>query len=143
VIWNNLTKKTIFHGASLAVVLLISTTLVSACHLVICNNGIETNGCAVESNIIIAQRYFNFSLAICIVVLILYFIRKRKGILTVIFCFISVTLPMFLRFLNGGEECAFVATQVAKWLFYFSMIAFSFQLISWIIQLRKSKIKLQ
>jgi hypothetical protein len=136
---NNLAKKAIFHGTSLAVIFFISSKLVLACQSIVCNNGIKSDICSIGTNIIVAKRYFYFSLVIFIAVSILYFIRGRKGIETVIFCFISVFSPILLRFLSGSGGCDFFATQVAKWLFYFSMISFTFQIISWINQRKTSR----
>lgn len=124
------------------VILLISTKLVLACQSVICSNGVESNICAIGYNEIAAQRYFNLSLSVFIIVSILYFILKRKGIFTVIFCFLAVSVPNILRYFSGGGSCNFFATSVAIWLFYSSLLIFIFQIILWTIQIKKLKIKL-
>jgi hypothetical protein len=142
VILNNFTKKAIFNGVSLAVILFLSTKLVSACTSVVCSNGTESNICAIEDNLITAQKYFQFTLGIFIFSSLIYFLRRGKGIIALAVGLISITLPSFLHYLNGGEECDFLTTKIIKWLFYFSMIAFLFQIISWISQ-RKAAIKLQ
>jgi len=123
-----------FNGASLAAIILLSTKLVSACASVTCSNGTESNICVIGENLIIAQKYFNYSLAIFITSSLIYFLRNGKGLIAPAIGLLSITLPTFLHYLNGGGECDFFTTKVIKWLFYFSMIAFIFQIVSWISQ---------
>ncbi len=127
---------------SLAFILLISTKLVSACASVICSNGFQTNVCGIEKNEIAAQWYFNSSLIVFIVVTLLYFIRNRKGLSVIVFCFIALVLPMILRFFSGNGGCNFLATEVAKQLFYVSLFPLVFQLVLSLIQISKYKFNL-
>lgn len=140
---NNLIEKAICYGASLVVILLISTKLVSACQSIVCNNGIESNTCSIDNNAVLAQRYFVLSFLVLAAVSTLYFTQKKKGIYTVIFCFSSVFIPIVLRFSSGNESCDFFATSVAMWLFYGSLSLFIFQVISRIIQTKKFGVKLR
>lgn len=141
-ILNLLTKKAIFPGTGLAVILVMSAKLVSACVLVECSNGTEANLCTIAENSIIAQKYFNYSVAIFITSLLICFLRKGKGVVAPAVCLIAITLPAFVHYLNGGEECDFFTTKIIRGLFYFSVAAFTFQIISWISQ-KKTSVKLK
>lgn len=137
-----LIRKVFFNGTSLAVILLTSAKLVLACQSVICNNGLESDTCAIGKNQIAFGWYFNLSLAVFIVVTTFYFVRGRKGLLTVIFCIVAISLPIIFRLLSGNENCDFSATEIARWTFYTSILPLVFQLTSWITELRNSEIKL-
>ncbi len=95
--------------------------------------------CAVEKNLKISQWYFDLSLAVFISVTVIYFLSNRKGIITVIFCFAVLIVPTILHSINGAGNCDFISTNVAKWLFYFSLCPLAFQIVSWIIRINKSK----
>lgn len=137
-----LAKKAFLYGTGLAVILLISSKLVLACQSVVCNNGTKSDICSIEANEITTQWYFNFALAVFIAVSIIYFARKRKGLFAVISCSLTAFLPPFFRYLRGDESCDFLATKIAKWLFYVSLLFLIYQITSWILQLKKFNIKL-
>lgn len=140
---NKLTKKTFFCGASLVIILLISTKLVLACQTIICDSGLESNICSIENNKIAAQWYFNFTLLIFIAICVLYVTRKRKGLFAVIFCFAALFLPPLSRYLHGDGNCDFFSTSFAKWLFYSSMLFFTLQITSWITYIKQPKLKIR
>lgn len=140
---NKLIKKAVFQSTSLAVILLISTKLVLACASVVCDNGVETNICSIDANKHLAQTFFVLSLILFLVNLILYFVMKRKSVFIIILSFSSAFLPIILRWLRGFGSCDFFSTTIAKWLFYSLILIFTFQIILWIYQNNKVKLKLK
>lgn len=135
-------KKAFFYGTSLAVILLISSKLVSACQSVVCDNGVKSDICSIEINKNAAEWYLNFTLLILIAVSVFYFARKRKGLLTIILCVLATFSPLLLRYLRGNGSCDFLATEIAKWLFYLSLLCLSYQIISLFLLSKKLKTKL-
>lgn len=139
----NLIIKASFYGTSLAAILSLSSKLVFACQSVICANGMRSDGCTTERNFEAAQWYFTYSLIIFIIVTTFCLARKGKGLIAVVFCFVTTFAPPLWRYMSGGGSCDLFITEVARWLFYLSLSFLLYQTALWLLQLKKSNARLR
>lgn len=132
----SLLKKAIIYKANLVTVLFLFSKFAFACQNVLCDNGVESNGCAIALTEAALQRYLYLCFAFFTATLILYFLR-RKGFGIVIVCFLSLLLqPGWFSKINAGDLCSNSIVIQAIVLSVISSVCLICQFIFWIIEKR-------
>jgi hypothetical protein len=86
--------------------------------------------------------YSGYSLIVFIAVTVFCLARKGKGLFIVILCFVAMFLPHCWRYLSDDGVCDRFIIEITRLSFYLSLLCLVYQGVSWVIDLKKSKIKL-
>ena len=129
----NLIKKAIIYGSISAFIFLLSSRFVLACQSVICDNGVESNLCAIELTEATLQKYLYLCFALLTSTLFFYFLsRKGLGIVVVVF-FSFIAHPGWFSKKNAGNHCDNSAVNEAFLLSIVSFGCFACQFVFWLV----------